>query len=400
MRTFVTKVDGTAPAPSGILSALEDNTRFAELKNAVVTAGITPDPINPPEGYVEDRQMLAQAFARYSSSAVFCLDSGGTNAYVLKALGAVQPPKMYFTGLRVVFYPVTSGTGASTINAFSLGSKKLFRPDGSAVRNGDIAANRLVDAFFDETLDGGAGAFRLVPWAIPAAVLAPSIVPSSGEGISVDNLYQISLNFPSLAHGLPVSADVFPFYSNAGLHHRIISLSALIALVQATVPSISYSQVAPTMQIEERRPNLTKRKAVHNAWAARPLSDVIINQIANSAFSGNQVSLPPGTYRSDWVSVIAKCGNHRSRLFDVTAQKMIGSGSASDSFSGKKDSPSTPSLGTTWFQIPAGPPHVIQLQYWANDQGVDDPYLGDAEVNDIGSGNYYVDGWLSIVKES
>lgn len=97
MRNYVTKLDNTAPGPSGILGADEDNVRFAELLAAVVTAGMVADPIDGPS---TDNSMLSQAMARYASGGIGCTNSGGANAYVLSATGSFVLPKAHFKPLR------------------------------------------------------------------------------------------------------------------------------------------------------------------------------------------------------------------------------------------------------------------------------------------------------------
>ena len=384
MRDYVPKIDNSRPAPSGFLYAEEDNVRFGELTAAVSTAG------------------LAQAMARYVSAAVYCIDTGqAANSYILRNAGQIQSPKAYFTGLRVLFYPVHASNGPSVIDAHGLGAKSLYRPDGSAIKTGDIFANRLVDAFYDEELDGGVGGFRLTPWAVPPSILSPTAVPVSGEGIVVDGTYHVALNVPGLVTAIPALTDIFSFYSQTKGHHYELTLAELIAIIQAGLTSVSLITVAPILKIEERRPNGTRRAAATRTWLRRPLSNVVVNQVPGAALVGNQISLPSGTYRAEWAAVCSQSGNHRSRLVDMTRQGVLGNGSASDSYVSDTNSPSTPSLGNTWFQIPAGSSSTIEVQSWLFKGGATsfgDWRLSDISVNDPGA--YHVDGWISIIKEA
>ena len=163
MRDFIVKQDNTAPAPSGILSADEDNARFAELKKAVATAGLTPDPVGGPDSNL---YQLAEAMARYASGGVFCVDSGAANAYVLAAGGSFKMPASYFDGMTIVFFPANSCTGAATVNVNGVGVKNLLGPDGQPLAADDVQAGQLCAALYDASADGGAGAFRLAPWAV------------------------------------------------------------------------------------------------------------------------------------------------------------------------------------------------------------------------------------------
>jgi hypothetical protein len=227
MRDYLTKQDNTAPLPQGILSADEDNVRFEELKQAVLSAGISLDPVGGP---TTDNAMLAQAMAKYASGGVFCVDAGISNAYVLGLTSTFKPPKAYFHGLRVGWMPGGTSTGASTLNAFALGIKKLLRPDATVIQAGDVFANRYAEAWYDAAADSGAGAFRLVPWAIPVTPVGGGTA-QSGEGVSVDGTYHVSLNYPGLGHNPnPTANDLFSYYNTADGHHRYLTKAELLAL--------------------------------------------------------------------------------------------------------------------------------------------------------------------------
>lgn len=172
MLNFVNKQDNTAPLPSGLLTAAEDNVRFNELENGVTTAGITLD-----ENTSTDLFMLAQAMARYASGGIFCRDTGGANTYVLSTPKAFRLSKAYFTGLMVMFHPGAANTGPSTVNYNSIGAKKVFNSVGDALAAGDIATNTLTLLTYDETLDEGSGAFKISPWSMP--------MRSVGNGVAV-----------------------------------------------------------------------------------------------------------------------------------------------------------------------------------------------------------------------
>lgn len=226
MRDYLTKVDNSAPLPQGILSAEEDNVRFEEMKQAVVSAGITPDPVGGP---TTDNAMLAQAMAKYASGGIFCTDAGVANAYILNLTSTFKQPKALFHGLRVGWMPGATSSGASTINAFTLGIKKLLRPDATVIQAGDVFANRYAEAWYDSSADAGVGAFRLVPWAIPVSPVSGA-TPLSGEGISVDGTYHVSLNYPGLSTITTMAgADLLSLYQNSSSHHKSISWTNFLA---------------------------------------------------------------------------------------------------------------------------------------------------------------------------
>ncbi|MBN9282691.1 MAG: hypothetical protein J0H37_10655 [Hyphomicrobium denitrificans] len=396
MRRYITKVDGAGVGTAeGTLKAVEDDWRFAEMVNAVITAGITPDAYNAPTD--SDVRMLAQAMARYASAAVYCQDAGNANVYILKLTNAFQAPKSYFTGLCVFFYPAHSSTDASIVNAFGLGSKKILRPDGSLIGAGDITAERLVFAVYDEALDGGSGAFRLAPWAIPYAAQTPSAVPLDGEGVDIDDVYRANLAYNLLSAATPAGSDLFPFFSVQSNAHRNVTEAQLLATIVAALSSgnLSLPKIGAAFKVEERRPNLVKRPVTtFNAWFRRPLSDVVINQVTGASLNGsNQIILPKGTYRGSFLGAIAKTKNTRARLYNVSAGAPLGLGTTVDAYA--SDASSAPSVGSVWFSLSV--PSVVELQaYVVSGQA---SAFGDTEVNDIGSGNYYVDGSVSLVKE-
>lgn len=236
MRDYGTKADNTAPAVSGILTAAEDNDRFSELKNVVITSGIALD---GPTGPDTNEQMLAEAIARYASGGIFCQDTGVANAYVLSLVGAFVAPKQLFRGLQVVFYPGNSCTGSSVVSAFGLGQKKLLRPDLSELSGNDVFVNSLCEARYEPGADSGNGAFVISPWAIHIAQATGStgggssgVIPLSGEGVSVDTTYHINLNYPGLTTLNTVAdSDLFSYFSNSAAHHRKTTWGNLKALL-------------------------------------------------------------------------------------------------------------------------------------------------------------------------
>lgn len=166
MRAYQLKVENSGASADGRLSAAEDSVRFYELDKAVTTAGITPDAYGGPD---TDKQQLAQAMARYASGGVFADDTGSANAYVVSAVLSFQPPKAYFAGMMLAFYPDNTNTSAATVNAFGLGIKKILSPSGAALTGGELIAGRFTAMAYDPAADTGAGAFKLKPWALPPA---------------------------------------------------------------------------------------------------------------------------------------------------------------------------------------------------------------------------------------
>lgn len=204
MRNIDTKVDNTAPSGTGRLPAAQFNSIQDEMENAAVSSGITLDPSAGPD---TDLYMLSQAMARYASGGIFCRDTGSVaNSFVLSSPKNFRMPKAYFTGMTVLFYPAHASTGASQINAFTLGGKSLLDHDGVALVGGEVVADQLCCAIYDETLLTGAGAFKLAPWA-NALVLG-----AAGGGTLTDLSWKNLLVFPEITS----ANNVFTFTTGTG----------------------------------------------------------------------------------------------------------------------------------------------------------------------------------------
>lgn len=219
MRNIDTKIDNTAPAASGRLKAAQWNSTQVEVETLASSAGLTLDGSDGPD---TDLSMVAQAVAKYASGAIFASDSGVANAYVLSLIGTFQPPKTYFRGMQVVFYPGNDCTEASTINAFGIGVKKFLRPDASPLEADDVLADRLTSGWYDPSADGGSGAFRMAPWCLPVTVSGGGGdgYPQAGQGIAVNPSFFVALNFPSLTIDDPSDEDIFAFWDVSAGNHR------------------------------------------------------------------------------------------------------------------------------------------------------------------------------------
>lgn len=229
MRAWETKVDGAAPATSGLLSADEDNPRGQELANAVDTSGIDLDPIGGPD---TDVNQLAQALARYASGGIYYQDTGSANAYVLSTPLSFVMPKAYFRGMRILFEPGNSNTGPATVNVNSIGVKKLLRPSGLLLLGGELIAGVECTAKYNPTADGGSGAFVLLPWSDtsqwvgePQGYLTTSSIATlpiiSVDALSVGTLYYS-----------PLSGNLIPL--NTGQRFVRVPFSQLILALHSS----------------------------------------------------------------------------------------------------------------------------------------------------------------------
>lgn len=77
-------------------------------------------------------------------------DSGAVNAYVV-TLPTGYVPSAYNVGMRLVFNPGNTNTGASTINVNALGSQTILTANGAALVGGEITAGYDCDLVYDGT---------------------------------------------------------------------------------------------------------------------------------------------------------------------------------------------------------------------------------------------------------
>jgi hypothetical protein len=202
MRDFGTKIDNSAPAPSGVLTAEEDNVRFREDENLVSTSGVSLDPATGPD---TDLKMKAQAVARYAAGgAVVYNDTGSADNYVLSSPSGVNGfvmPKIYFEGMEIEFKPSNSCTGASTVNANGLGGKPLRRTNGDPTETNDIIAGVPCAARYSPSHD----AFLISPWALKEAA---EVSGTTGSYLNLWQYPEVKTNNGLLSLSSPTSGNL------------------------------------------------------------------------------------------------------------------------------------------------------------------------------------------------
>lgn len=220
MLDYGTKVANGGATAAGRLAHGEDNDRFGELKNAVVTAGIPLDQLSS-----NDLTMLAQAQARYASGGVNLEDIGSANAYVLQSSSAFILPKNYFEGMQVSFYPANANTGQSSINVNSNGPVDIRRNDGSHLQSGDIVSGRPVTARYDPSV----GYFKILPWTLA------NFAAGEGGGSPSPGLVTEGLPFSLIASAIFTPTGTPSFVHSAGFsglidvalgHYRLVFTTA------------------------------------------------------------------------------------------------------------------------------------------------------------------------------
>jgi hypothetical protein len=106
-------------------------------------------------------------------------DTGTANAYVFAS--PTPTISVYSAGLVILARFANACTGASTINAASLGVKTIARPDGSALQSGDIKASEIGFLVYDGT------EFQLLA-ILPSSTSVPTATTTSNGIVRVATL--------------------------------------------------------------------------------------------------------------------------------------------------------------------------------------------------------------------
>ena len=94
---------------------------------------------------------MGKAAANYATSASYGTDSGIADAYVIAAVASFQAPTKLFDGMKIRFKPANTNTGASTMNAFSLGIKNIKDQSGADPVAGDLLNTRYVELIWNSS---------------------------------------------------------------------------------------------------------------------------------------------------------------------------------------------------------------------------------------------------------
>jgi hypothetical protein len=137
----VAPVSSTSPIAVG-----DNDTRVPPVNTSTMTAGqvaALASTTTPGSGNKYISQTDFQKGAE-----IYAADAVGTDSYAITLSPALAA---YTAGQVFRFKAATANTGAATLNVNSLGAKSILRPDGSALADGDIAANQLVQVIYDGT---------------------------------------------------------------------------------------------------------------------------------------------------------------------------------------------------------------------------------------------------------
>ena len=145
--------------------------RVAANNGAGVTAINFAENQNP--GSVNDSaRSLMSRLAYYRDWLAGNITQGGTgNAYTLTSGETLTA---YSAGMRFLWKPNASSTGAVTLNVDGIGAKKVFRPDGTQAGDADILTGTLLDVVYLPALDSAAGGFQIIGGLTEATSLSMS----------------------------------------------------------------------------------------------------------------------------------------------------------------------------------------------------------------------------------
>lgn len=239
-----TKVANSGATDAGKHKASEYNNRQAELEKAVTHAGITltSKPADPDATPDSNTEMLAEAMSRVASKAVYGTDGGSANTYVVSAVSGLVAPKALFDGMRVHFVPGNANTGASTLNAFGLGVKKLRTFDDTDLNGGELSADAPCEAIYDSTADSATGAWLLLPWTDLWIKSDMTItVGASGADYTTIQAALDSLKYKLIARDATVTislaAETFSISGPIEVNHPMAHRIEIIGATPGTIPN-------------------------------------------------------------------------------------------------------------------------------------------------------------------
>lgn len=83
-----------------------------------------------------------------SSDLLYGIESGAANAYIV----TLSPPLTSMqTGQLILFKPINTNTGASTVNVNGLGNTPIKKNGSTALEDGDIVAGQIAQIVYDGT---------------------------------------------------------------------------------------------------------------------------------------------------------------------------------------------------------------------------------------------------------
>lgn len=250
------------------LTADEWNQMPTEIQNIIEAIGQTLSGAN--------LNQLGIALASYISNGNFYDDSGSANAYTLTKIGSKQAAFAYVDGMRIIFEPGNTNTGASTVNVDTLGAITITGLVGGELRAGE----RTVLEYRDSS-----GEFEIIVSTVAKQTVVPADTASAFHlskngadgGLYINEDDSISFSRDALYNGtqwIPkaTAAQIFrlstteglQMYSDSGLTIDLAYTPTLVwevdsvgDLTTGTVPSTAISNPSFRAYLTGSQDNIT-----------------------------------------------------------------------------------------------------------------------------------------------
>lgn len=119
-----------------------------------------------------------------------------------------SPAPTVVDGTVVVFKANANNTGATQLTVGATAGKKLFKLKTEALANGDIVTNQIVEARYESTGDGGAGAWQMLsPLARAAGYYSGAATGTNAYAVTVTPPASAALTFADI-EGVPIRLKV------------------------------------------------------------------------------------------------------------------------------------------------------------------------------------------------
>lgn len=251
-----------ASAPSPI--AVGDNDPRMTPNNTDIAFGSGNKPVS--------QTGLQHSAENYATSTT------GNDTYVV-TLSPV--PTSYTAGMTIRFKPDTANTGAATLNVNGLGAKSILRNDASALVDGDIAANAVIQVVYDGTQ------FLLQsPY---------SALPKYTSGTSSKNASDASTT-QNIAHGLGRIPKYIKIHAVAVLSATSPANAFAIATYNGTTQS-SLSVYETGTSSYQALPNFVLNMAT---GGGQTQSGVVTFDSTNIIITWTKAGSPTGSYTIIW----------------------------------------------------------------------------------------------------
>lgn len=183
--------------------------------------------------------VLPATVAIHEGKVTYCGDDTGTvNTYLVTMPSTITS---YTDGLSVEFKPLSTNTGAATLNVSSVGVKPLLRADGSAVAAGDIIANSILSLRYSDNIITN-GAF-IIQHSLPSIATAAAASAASAAADVVLSHADVVLTHADV---VLTHADVALTHADVVLTHADVVLTGLDVITTNTNAATTGGNVTTT----------------------------------------------------------------------------------------------------------------------------------------------------------